>query len=93
MHNVPANTLAVLQAADCATTASIIRKGGFERDPIARGIGASRSLPLCLLEAGAINIGFRFLDKNPHHTATKIAGAIELIAVGNNARVLLTWRL
>ena len=33
-----ANVLLVLQAADDATTRSIIEHGGYERDPLARGL-------------------------------------------------------
>lgn len=42
--------LALAQIADCATTTSILARGGRELNPIARLLGV-RSLPLCLSRA------------------------------------------
>ena len=86
----PANALAVLQAADCVTTAAFMRlPGTFERNPISRALGANRSLPLCLVEAAAFNIGIRTFDRSRGLWFTKTIATIEAAVVGNNVRLLI----
>lgn len=55
-----ANLLAVEQVADCASTHMIMSQyGGYEINPISRALRADKSLPLCLVEAAAWNLGLR----------------------------------
>jgi hypothetical protein len=68
--------LALAQIADCATTTSILARGGRELNPIARLLGV-RSLPLCLAaRLGADLIGSRSPAFVPAATAFEGAGAI-----------------
>ena len=82
-----ANQLAALQAADCVTTTSIIAHGGYERNPLARAVGASRSPALCLAEAAAINLVVR---RTHSPFLVRIALITEAGMVANNLNVI--WR-
>lgn len=84
-----ANALAVEQAADCITSHRATVLGIPEQDPIAKAAGASRSLPLCFIEAGAINVGLR-LTKN--QSLLRIAVFAEGAVVAGNVGVLLSWK-
>jgi hypothetical protein len=65
--------LALAQIADCATTTSILSRGGRELNPIAQLLGV-RSLPLCLVARLATDlIGSR--SSSYVHSATIAEGA------------------
>ena len=73
-----ANAALVMQLADAATTRVILRNGGYERDPLARG--AVRSDVGAFALAFVLNYAVRILIP---HQACNVA-LVETLAVANN---------
>jgi len=80
-----ATALLLLQAGDDLTTRSVMQHGGFERDPLARGL--VRSNWGTIVGSLVVNAGARLLFRHAPR-AIKAGAAVEAAAIVNNARVL-----
>jgi hypothetical protein len=84
-----ATALLLLQAGDDLTSRSVMVHGGYERDPLARGLVRSNwGIVVGTLVA---NAGARLLFRRAPHVIEGFAG-IEATAIVNNARVLSRFR-
>lgn len=82
---VAANALLLLQAGDDLTSRSVMLHGGYERDPLARGI--VRSNAGVIISTLALNLAARLLFRHAPHVTEAFAG-VEAAAIVNNARVI-----
>ncbi len=84
-QNIPvqcANAALVMQLADAATTRAILRRGGYERDPLFKGVVRSDLGAF----AGAIALNYVVRRMLPHQACN--VARIETLAVANNLGAL-----